>query len=256
MDEQQNNEIRKRSTLLPSTISSTSSEVPSWDPRCRQQTSSGIVIDSVSRSVVSIFGSSVPFWHPQSRKRRNSDDALQLIGNEEHSLLDSEEESDKYHQRSLLPKISGRDSRRERQNPLDLSNEMPQRGQGSTFRKNQMREAMQGPQELPHEVDMTVNSEWDSEECRLPTSRTIPHIRRIRSNSLSLSSICEELWESGEVLFSSKVTWLLLFGPVALIGDFTGWLSEFVCFCFACLALIPCAERYVPFAQFLIQSAI
>ena len=52
-----------------------------------------------------------------------------------------------------------------------------------------------------------------------------------------------ELWQSAEVLFSSKITLLLLLGPAALIGDSTGLLGESACFLLAAGALIPCAER-------------
>jgi len=51
------------------------------------------------------------------------------------------------------------------------------------------------------------------------------------------------MWKSGEVVFGSKLTWLLLLGPIALFGDFTDLLGEFTCFLLAAGALIPCAER-------------
>ena len=55
--------------------------------------------------------------------------------------------------------------------------------------------------------------------------------------------LLQELWFSTELLFQSKLTWLLLLGPLALFGDATGAFGE--AFCFACsgIALIPCAER-------------
>mmetsp|Transcript_550 Transcript_550/g.842 ORF Transcript_550/g.842 Transcript_550/m.842 type:complete len:578 (+) Transcript_550:27-1760(+) len=52
-----------------------------------------------------------------------------------------------------------------------------------------------------------------------------------------------EVWISTEVLFRSKLNWLLLLGPVALVGDATGLLGEAGCFACSGLALIPCAER-------------
>jgi len=52
-----------------------------------------------------------------------------------------------------------------------------------------------------------------------------------------------ELRISAELVFSQKITWLLVFGPLAVMGDYLGVLSESICFVFAGLALIPCAER-------------
>lgn len=42
---------------------------------------------------------------------------------------------------------------------------------------------------------------------------------------------------------STRLNLLLGFAPVAFIGSRTGFLGEFLCFCCAGLALIPCAER-------------
>ena len=52
-----------------------------------------------------------------------------------------------------------------------------------------------------------------------------------------------ELWSSTDLLFQTRLTWLLLFGPLALFGDATGCLGEALCFFFSGIALIPCAER-------------
>lgn len=41
----------------------------------------------------------------------------------------------------------------------------------------------------------------------------------------------------------TKLNLLLIFAPIAYIGTKSGYLGEFICFCFAGLALIPCAER-------------
>jgi hypothetical protein len=54
-----------------------------------------------------------------------------------------------------------------------------------------------------------------------------------------------EVWTSSELLFSNKLSWLLILGPVALVGDSTGYLGEAACFALSGIALIPCAERYV-----------
>jgi hypothetical protein len=61
----------------------------------------------------------------------------------------------------------------------------------------------------------------------------------------AIQSIKEEIVASAEILFSSKITILLLFAPIALVGDATSWIAPSLCFVFAAGALIPCAERYV-----------
>lgn len=63
--------------------------------------------------------------------------------------------------------------------------------------------------------------------------------------SIILRTFRDEIWQSTEALFQGKLTWLLLFGPIAVIGDSTGIIGEAACFTCAGLALIPCAERYV-----------
>jgi hypothetical protein len=57
------------------------------------------------------------------------------------------------------------------------------------------------------------------------------------------SDLSRELVSSSELLFQNKLNWLLLLGPIALLGDATGWLGEPICFAFSGIALIPCAER-------------
>lgn len=51
-----------------------------------------------------------------------------------------------------------------------------------------------------------------------------------------------DLLLSTELIFRSRLTWLLAFGPVALVGK-TGLLGESTCFVLAGLTLIPLAER-------------
>jgi hypothetical protein len=58
-------------------------------------------------------------------------------------------------------------------------------------------------------------------------------------------SFREELWTSTDLLFQSKLTWLLVLGPIAVVGELTDTLGPASCFIFAGMALIPCAERYV-----------
>ena len=58
-------------------------------------------------------------------------------------------------------------------------------------------------------------------------------------------SLAQELWASTEYIFQSKLTWLLILGPIAIVGDSLGILGAATCFAFSGIALIPCAERYV-----------
>ena len=64
-----------------------------------------------------------------------------------------------------------------------------------------------------------------------------------------LKGLCSELGGSTEVVFRTKLVWMLALGPVAVLADFSGIVSETLCFCLAGLALIPCAERYVLYAD-------
>eukprot|EP00545_Synedropsis_sp_CCMP1620_P013586 CAMPEP_0119010040 /NCGR_PEP_ID=MMETSP1176-20130426/4752_1 /TAXON_ID=265551 /ORGANISM="Synedropsis recta cf, Strain CCMP1620" /LENGTH=607 /DNA_ID=CAMNT_0006962635 /DNA_START=300 /DNA_END=2123 /DNA_ORIENTATION=- len=59
----------------------------------------------------------------------------------------------------------------------------------------------------------------------------------------ALLPLLREVWTSTDLLFQTKLNWLLVLGPVALIGDATGLLGEPICFICSGLALIPCAER-------------
>jgi len=56
-------------------------------------------------------------------------------------------------------------------------------------------------------------------------------------------NVLQELWRSSSLLFYNKISWLLLLGPVALIGDSTKIMGEAFCFALSGMALIPCAER-------------
>jgi hypothetical protein len=66
--------------------------------------------------------------------------------------------------------------------------------------------------------------------------------RPVEPISLKLT---EELWMSTDYIFQSRLTWLLVLGPIAIAGDSLGFLGEAMCFACAGIALIPCAERYV-----------
>lgn len=57
-------------------------------------------------------------------------------------------------------------------------------------------------------------------------------------------TILMEFWASTDLLFQNKSTWLLILGPIAVIGNATGTMGEALCFTFSGIALIPCAERY------------
>ena len=64
-----------------------------------------------------------------------------------------------------------------------------------------------------------------------------------QSRSSEASLLVEELRASTDYIFQSKLTWLVLVGPVAIVGDWLGLLSEATCFALSGIALIPCAER-------------
>ena len=55
--------------------------------------------------------------------------------------------------------------------------------------------------------------------------------------------ITKDLYHSSGLVINNKLNWLLIMGPIALLGDATGLLGETACFAFSGIALIPCAER-------------
>jgi len=55
--------------------------------------------------------------------------------------------------------------------------------------------------------------------------------------------ITKDLYHSSGLVMNNKLNWLLIMGPIALLGDATGLLGETACFAFSGIALIPCAER-------------
>jgi Ca2+/H+ antiporter len=57
-----------------------------------------------------------------------------------------------------------------------------------------------------------------------------------------MNNIRHDVIISTELIFRSRLTWLLVFGPIALIGK-AGEFGESACFIFAGLTLIPLAER-------------
>ena len=64
--------------------------------------------------------------------------------------------------------------------------------------------------------------------------------------------LIKDLFASSGVVLNNKLNWLLILGPIALVGDALGFLNEALCFAFSGLALIPCAERYVAVAKIVI----
>eukprot|EP00555_Chaetoceros_dichaeta_P005978 CAMPEP_0198268278 /NCGR_PEP_ID=MMETSP1447-20131203/36497_1 /TAXON_ID=420782 /ORGANISM="Chaetoceros dichaeta, Strain CCMP1751" /LENGTH=601 /DNA_ID=CAMNT_0043959231 /DNA_START=46 /DNA_END=1851 /DNA_ORIENTATION=- len=60
---------------------------------------------------------------------------------------------------------------------------------------------------------------------------------------LHFSTIWDEFAESARILSNTKLNWLLLFAPLAMVGSHFELIGEAPCFCFAGLALIPFAER-------------
>lgn len=81
----------------------------------------------------------------------------------------------------------------------------------------------------------------------IPTE-AVAHVQHTPTNALlrlAVTTFWDEIWASTELLFQSKLTWLLLTGPIAVWGDSTGYIGESTCFICAGLALIPCAERCV-----------
>jgi Ca2+/H+ antiporter len=59
----------------------------------------------------------------------------------------------------------------------------------------------------------------------------------------TMPTLLEELWASTDLIFQSRLTWLLALGPFAVVGDATNMLGESLCFACAGIAMIPCAER-------------
>lgn len=108
---------------------------------------------------------------------------------------------------------------------------------------------------MSNSVENPFADEDDDSTGGGPMTATIDHDRSPghhphRNNNTHSSAgnnpgILSEVWTSSELLFSNKITWLLILGPIALAGDSMGFLSEAACFAFSGIALIPCAERYV-----------
>jgi hypothetical protein len=73
--------------------------------------------------------------------------------------------------------------------------------------------------------------------------RDLPDIAPSAMMMTNTTTLFQEVWSSSELLFQNRITWLLILGPVALLGDATGTLGEAACFTLSGIALIPCAER-------------
>ncbi|GAX11700.1 Ca2+:H+ antiporter [Fistulifera solaris] len=71
---------------------------------------------------------------------------------------------------------------------------------------------------------------------------TLPLTRK-NSPRRASSSLLDELRSSTDIVFQSRYNWLLVLGPMAVLGEASGTLNEAACFAFSGLALIPLAER-------------
>lgn len=109
--------------------------------------------------------------------------------------------------------------------------------------------AENGALHIPIDDNDDDNGNEDEEEDIYYRGGNNPSATRLSTVSTlvikAIQSIMEEIVASAEILFSSKITILLLFAPLALVGDATSWIAPSLCFVFAAGALIPCAERYV-----------
>ncbi|GAX20759.1 hypothetical protein FisN_7Hh070 [Fistulifera solaris] len=72
---------------------------------------------------------------------------------------------------------------------------------------------------------------------------TLPLTRKNSPRRASSSSLLDELRSSTDIVFQSRYNWLLVLGPMAVLGEASGTLNEAACFAFSGLALIPLAER-------------
>ena len=79
-----------------------------------------------------------------------------------------------------------------------------------------------------------------------PSTNTVPSALQIRFRRMILNhgtGLLAELGASTEVVFRTRLTWMLILGPIAVLADFSGAVSDTIGFVLAGLALIPCAER-------------
>lgn len=78
-----------------------------------------------------------------------------------------------------------------------------------------------------------------------PINLTESRLGTLSSIWVYMSDLMNDCWSTSEVMFSNRLTGLLICGPIALIGGKDGLniLGEPTCFALAGLALIPCAER-------------
>jgi len=58
-----------------------------------------------------------------------------------------------------------------------------------------------------------------------------------------LADLVKDLFHSSGIVLNNKLNWLLILGPIAMLGDAMNLMGETLCFAFSGLALIPCAER-------------
>lgn len=77
------------------------------------------------------------------------------------------------------------------------------------------------------------------EEEMLP----LTSVRKTSPRRAVPASLIDELRSSTDIVFQSRYNWLLVLGPIAVLGEASGMLGEAACFSFSGLALIPLAER-------------
>lgn len=101
--------------------------------------------------------------------------------------------------------------------------------------RQQINEALDTLEPMPKELDRNT--------MPLEISELEEGSRQSRPRDEACISFKEELWASLDYIFQSKLTWLLVGGPIAIVGDALGLLGEPICFALSGIALIPCAER-------------
>jgi len=81
----------------------------------------------------------------------------------------------------------------------------------------------------------------DVEEVILPS----PPLGSSRHSVIQTCSreCIKELWASTDILFENRATYLLLLGPIAVVGQATQIFGEALCFILSGISLIPLAER-------------
>ncbi len=96
-----------------------------------------------------------------------------------------------------------------------------------------------------HEVGMKSRNDEDSSALTLnENNHSLPSLNEhlAITNRTKFSSIKNEACASIKLMANAKLNLLFVFGPIAVFNSYAGF-SEALTFCFAGMALIPCAER-------------